>query len=443
MKRKIVVFGQLFLFLLVGSLTLSTAMCADPELRIDPTQRYQTIDGFGASIAYLQGEIFQMKEPYRSEALDLLFKDLGTTILRIRVDNTTAPARGEYQFTKDRAQVWTAQQALKRGVQTVIASTWSAPAWMKDNNRLQDGGHIKPECYGDVADWYAAYLKQYREKFGIPIDYLSLSNEPDLATTYDSMLVTPEEYAKISRMIADRLRAEGIPTKLAGPETMGSADAIFKYAPYILGQDSPLGLFGVHTYASNSLPDLAEIGPAHHIPVWVTEYSKLNKDKETGIDESLTIAQHIHDTLTIGNVNAFLYWGYWWEQGPQGLIIASGFDSYFEPTKRYYMFKQFAKFVRPGAVRIGADAGKTGLQVSAYENGSNLAVVIINKSETAKELKLNLPGDANLAIYVTSEEQDCAPQGKVSVKNGQATTVHIPARAILTLTGDWQYEKTK
>jgi glucosylceramidase len=415
---------------------------ADSELRINPAERYQTIDGFGASIAYMQGEVFQMKEPYRTQALDLLFKDLGATILRIRVDNTTAAAKDQYQFAKDKAQVWTAQQAVKRGIKTVIASSWSAPAWMKDNNQLQDGGHVKPECYQDIANWYVAYLKQYREKFGLPIDYVSFTNEPDFSGAYDSMNVTPDEYLSIAKMIAGSLKKAGIPTKLFGPETEGTALAVSNYAPKILGDDSPMGLFGVHTYAANNLPELAKIQPTYKVPVWVTEYSKLNKDKETGIDESLTIARHIHDVLTIGNANAFLYWGYWWDSGPQGLITASGFDSYFEPSKRYYMFKQFAKFVRPGAVRIGASATGTGLQVSAYENGSNLTMVVINKSAAAQKLNLVVPGNADLTVYMTSEDKDCVPSGKVSIKNGQPTPFNVPARAILTLTGDWTYDKS-
>lgn len=436
--------GILLLLIMIAGITaITTVNAADPELRINPGDRFQTIDGFGASIAYMQGELFKMKEPYRSQCADLLFKDLGATILRLRVDNTTEFAKDEFTFNKDSAQVWTAQQAMKRGIQKIIASTWSAPAWMKDNNQLMDGGHIKPENYDAVAKWYAVYLKQYREKFGVPIDYISLTNEPDLATSYDSMLVTPEEYGKLARTIDARLKADGIPTKLFGPETMGSADAVGKYAPFILGADSPMGMFGTHTYAANDLPGLAEIGPKYHIPVWVTEYAKLQKDREKGIDESLTIANHINTALTVGNVNAFLYWGYWWDEtSPQGLILASAFDSYFETTKRYFMFKQFAKFIRPGAVRIGIDAGSTGLGVSAYENGANLTVLIINKSAAECKMNLVLPGDATLTVYETSDAKDCEQTGKVLVKNGQPTPVVIPANAIITLTGNWKYDKS-
>lgn len=423
---------------------------AEPSLWVNPEVQYQTIDGFGASIAFVTKEVFVMKEPYRTQVLDLLFKDLGTTILRFKTDVNTESMNdnadpfvtdwNNLHFNKDAAQVFVTKQAIARGIKTIISSTWSPPAWMKDNGMLQDGGHVKPECYEEYAEWAAAYIKGYKEKHGINIDVFSITNEPDLATTYDSLLVTPDEYVSLAKAIRNRFKKEGITTKLAGPETMGTVRAVQGFAPKLLAEPRSLDIMGVHTYAENDLPTLAKIGQQYQIPLWVTEWSKLRKDKEKGIDESLTLASHIHEALAIGNVNAFLYWGYWWDEvTPQGLIIASGLDSYYETTKRYYMFKQFSKFIRPGMVRIDAGSDFPTLKVSAYKNDKNLTMVIINKSGPQQKIQLNLPGDGTLDIYETSEEKDSAKTGSIAIKGGQPTSLTIPANAMLTLSGPWKH----
>ena len=453
MIRKFMLVGS-FPFLLLMILIVSiTTYAATPQLVIDPSQRFQTIDGFGASIAFLSNEVFVMKEPYRSEVLDLLFKDLGTTILRLRTNVDTEFTNDNddpfvtnwenLNFKKDAAQVWTAKQALARGVKTIVSSTWSAPPWMKTNNMLHDGGHVRPECIEEFAEWVTAYVKGYNEIHGIPIDVFSLTNEPDLATAYDSMLVTPDEYVQISQAIRRRFEKEKINTRLTGPETMGSLHTITEYVPTLLAEPRSVDILGTHLYAENDLPGLARTAEKYQIPVWVTEWSKLKKNEEKGIDESLTLATMINDALAIGNVNAFLYWGYWWnETTPEGLIIASGFDSWYETTKRYYMFKQFSKFIRPGAVRIAAQSDLSNLKVSAYQNGDNLTVVIINKSNSAKKLELAFPGEGNLSIYETSADKDCEKIGAIKILSKSSNTLNVPANSIITLDGPWKHDSS-
>ncbi len=58
----------------------------------------------------------------------------------------------------------------------IMASPWSAPAWMKDNGEVR-GGHLKPQFYRS----YAVYLAKYIEAmqgFGIGIEALTIQNEP-------------------------------------------------------------------------------------------------------------------------------------------------------------------------------------------------------------------------------------------------------------------------
>ena len=59
---------------------------------------------------------------------------------------------------------------------TFFASPWSPPAYMKTNNDMNNGGHLKKEYYSIWAEYFVKYLKAYRNK-GIDFDKF-LQNEP-------------------------------------------------------------------------------------------------------------------------------------------------------------------------------------------------------------------------------------------------------------------------
>ncbi|MEI0737140.1 glycoside hydrolase [Paenibacillus sp. JTLBN-2024] len=103
----------------------------------------QEIDGFGVSQAGWSDAIYDLQEPVRSEIMDLLFKPdtgIGISIFRGALFPQFNPAPGQYDFNARPDQVWVMQQAKARGVDKLIASTWSPPAWMKTNNSTTHGG---------------------------------------------------------------------------------------------------------------------------------------------------------------------------------------------------------------------------------------------------------------------------------------------------------------
>jgi glucosylceramidase len=57
-----------------------------------------------------------------------------------------------------------------------MASPWSPPGWMKDSGSMI-GGSLLPSMYGPFASYFVKYIQAYAAA-GIPIDYISLQNEP-------------------------------------------------------------------------------------------------------------------------------------------------------------------------------------------------------------------------------------------------------------------------
>src|SRR5437588_115141 len=67
----------------------------------------------------------------------------------------------------------------------LFASPWSPPAYMKDNNDMLHGGHLRPEFYRAWALYYTKFIKSYRQA-GVPIWGITVQNEPMATQTWES-----------------------------------------------------------------------------------------------------------------------------------------------------------------------------------------------------------------------------------------------------------------
>ena len=68
---------------------------------------------------------------------------------------------------------------------TVTAVPWSSPPWMKDNDSYSLGW-LQSQYYGTNTQYFVKYIKAYAAQ-GIPIDYVSVQNEPTCCSGYPSL----------------------------------------------------------------------------------------------------------------------------------------------------------------------------------------------------------------------------------------------------------------
>ncbi len=74
----------------------------------------------------------------------------------------------------------------------LLASPWSPPAWMKTNGDMLHGGKLKKEYYGVYAQYIVKFLTAY-EKEGLPVERLTIQNEPKAVQIWESCIYTAEE----------------------------------------------------------------------------------------------------------------------------------------------------------------------------------------------------------------------------------------------------------
>jgi O-glycosyl hydrolase len=443
-----------------------TAQASSATVIINGDHTYQHITGFGSSEAF--GEAVVVKDSTAAtqrDALNLLYSktsgagltilrneigaDIGTTIEPTAPSSPTAkPAYVPLSATNDdQDQLWFAQTIKKDyGVTNVFADAWSAPAFMKTNDSVDNGGTLcgVPGATCASGDWrtaYANYLRQYAKDYaaaGVPLSYVGPENEADIGPDYDSMIMTPAQTANLLGYLGPTMARSGLSTGTECCATEGwdyaqqYAAAIEAYKP----ASKYTAVFTSHGYTE--APDSSLKGWTK--PVWETEWSTF-QSWDPAWDDGTTAsgfswAQNIYDGLTASNLSAFLYW--WGTATPsfngdnESLVLING--DKVTPSGRLWAFANYSRFVRPGAIRIGSSSADGDLEVTAFRNtNGSTAIVVLNTGTSAQTASFSLHGTGGTYAtpYLTNATHDVAAQARIRVAH-DSFTANVPARALVT-----------
>ena len=444
-----------------------TGRAAASAVTVNDQVSYQQIAGFGASEAFGQAQALRQAPPaLQQKVLSLLYSTVsgaGLTILRneISADSGTtiepkAPARPGATpaylplsaIADDQGQLWLAQAIRKQyGVTNVFADAWTAPAFMKTNNSAINGGTLcgVPGATCASGDWrqaYANYLVQYAKDYaaaGIPLTYVGPENEADLSRNYDTMLLSPAQNADFLHYLGPALARSGTGAKVDCCASQGW-DRAQQYAAAIEADPTASAwtpLFTSHGYSQSPASPLA----GWTKPVWETEWSTFetwDPAWDDGTDASgFAWAQQVYAGLTAAHLSAFLYW--WGSTTPsengdnEGLLLMDTAAGTVTPSGRLWAFANYSRFVRPGAVRIGASSADGALEVLAFRNtDGSVAVVALNTAATAKSATFALVGAGGTAVpYLTDAAHHTAAQPPRPVVHGSFGAT-LPARSLVT-----------
>ncbi len=102
-------------------------------------------------------------------------------------------------------------------------------------------------------------------------------------------------------------------------------------------------------------------------------------------------------------------------------------------SKRLWALAAYSRFVRPGAVRIGARATEDGLKVTAFRNADGGQVVeILNTGTTAVTTDLLTGGDGRATAYLTDATHSVTPVTAVHGRGGRLRADLAP-RSLTTI----------
>jgi glucuronoarabinoxylan endo-1,4-beta-xylanase len=433
---------------------------------INGASTFQTMDGFGFSEAFQRSNLMHGSEGLsaanQKRVLDLLFDrstGAGFSILRngigsspnnssdwMRAIAPTNPGSPNATPTwvwdgSDNSQVWLSQQAMSYGVKTIYADAWSAPGYMKTNGSDSNGGLLcgVPSAGCSTGDWRQAYanmLAKYVDLYaqaGIPITHVGFLNEPDYTPSYASMNSDGAQAADFIKVL-DRTLPSGVKIVCCEPTGWGQANTMLS----AIGSDptafAALDVASGHGYSGAPTYPLSRAKPA-----WQTEWSTFNGwdgSWDGGQDSSgFSWAGKVMTGITSANLSAFLYWwGASQDSDNQGLIGLNG-DSV-KVSGRLWAMANFSRFVRPGAVRIGANSSDSNVRLAAFTNSDgSVAVVALNGANSTSSVSFALNGtgitNGTAVPYLTNSGSNTAAQASIAV-NGGSFTAGIPARSMVT-----------
>ena len=376
----------------------------DAQVTVLAADNKQVIQGFGCATVFAPPNT----SAYTSEEFTRLFGSdngqVGLNILRIRVATDNAWRSVELNHAKT---------VIPLGAR-IIASPWSPPANMKTNNNII-GGSLIP----DSGAAYAKYLNDfanYMSANGASLYAVSVQNEPDISVNYESCDWSADAMRNFIKSHGHLLTS----TKLMAPESFNNN---LTYTNTILndaGAAANLDIVCGHIYGGGIVENA--VAKSLNKEVWMTEHL----DTNTSYTANVNTGVEIHDCLTKANFNAYVWWygkRFYGPIGQDGLV-----------TKRGFVISQFARFIKPGSVRLGTSVNtRSEVLISAYKNGSKKIIVAINTGASNINQKITVQ-DATITEvmpYTTTVSKNAEQGVKIAAANNSFTHI-LPPNSVTT-----------
>lgn len=440
--------------ILVFLLALAVSQVVEAQaVTVTWTNTYQTIDGFGGGNTSTGASMSSGDENF---FFGTGAGQLGMTILRIGLTNNHYDSGDCSSIGASCAGAYVNDmKAVIANGGHVLATPFSPPATMTTNGSTicQNGGGngaLSPGSYGAYATWIANFIKSVQAQ-GANIYAISIQNEPEVCQTYDSALWTAAQMDTfIKTNLGPTLSGAGLTPLVFMPETDVYSD-LSSYGGTCMTDASCYQYVGGSnwhdydaTYPSvNSTPNpWASLNKKY----WQTEGACLFQSfcqyspYVGNMADALSWAALIDSRLVNDNVNAYLWLHLedWWNDGSN--IGLTQNDNTATIAKRAYILGQYARFVRPGWVRVDATHNPlSGVDVTAFkeESSGNFAIVAINQNSSPVNLTFSLagfPSVTSLIPTLTSDSFNLIDQAASNVSGG-AFSYSLPATSVVTFHG--------
>ena len=430
----------------------SSARAANVTVNVDYTNPRQTVEGFGASATWVANDLDAFSPAQQTQILELLYDTSkpGAGLSWVRVgsflcDYNPSPGVFDWNFWGIQSGMrWLQRVNTSYGVNKYVVSTWSPPAWMKDNNSCINGGHVRSQFYPNLAALKIQWLQNAKAQLGFEAQVESVQNEPDHRAGYDSCEWTTSE---LNTFVVNHLRpalaSSGLISKLMAPEVSFYSNFDNAWGFPLLNDANmraAVNIVATHGYGrTDKFENPCNSCAQFNKPIWQTEDSNLDGRYNGSIDEGLTWSTEIFKALNSGRFSA---WFYWWvmtlQNDNQGLLNVNPATDSVQVPKRLYVVGQFSRFIRPDSVMLGSTSSDATLQVTAVRpvTGS-VAIVLSNTGKTSHTVTVNLTGTnppASVTPHRTSASENQAQLSPINISAG-AFTITIPAKSVVTVVG--------
>ncbi len=475
-RRRMQIASTISVFLTIMTLVtmqvvnISAAQAAGYTVTVTPSQKYQTLQGWGTSMAWWANIIGGWSNSQRTALADALYSPtlgIGLNVLRYNFGAdgpgnvchnqmkeghnvpTFEPTKGNYVWTNDANQLWFAQAAKARGATVFEGFVNSAPAWMLYNSCTAGGPNgaenLSTAHYADFASYLATIDKHFHDSFGITLQTIDPFNEPShtwwkSTNTQEGMRVTPASQSAIIPLVAKAFAQNGASayTVISAPDDNTVGQSINDYNGYSSTAKADMTQWNTHSYGGSDTDRTnayQNIGQTDHKRLWMSEWGTGTQSSPMAAalrlsSQILDDEQHLHPTAWVG-------WQAVNEAGDSpnslwGLAYRDSNNNISYPA-RYYAMGNYSKYISQGSQMLGnSDANS----FTAYNASTQTLTVVTTNSSTSKEtISYNLAnfstGGTSAIVHQTSASQNLKRLSDISI-SGKKFSTTLPAQSITT-----------
>ncbi len=398
-------------------------------IKIYEDVKYQRILGFGGAITESSGYILsQLSQENRDKIMNLYFKENGYNFIRIHIGSCDFSLNNYSNISENDDSLLTFSierekkyiiPALKLALSInpeikIIASPWSPPAFMKDNNDRNYGGKLLKKYYSLWAEYIAKFIKEF-EKEGIYIWGITLQNEPLAVQIWDSCIFTPEEEGDfLVNYIYPVFEKYGLlDRKILIWDH--NKELVYERGKAILSNElAKKYTYGVayHWYSGDHFDNLRIFH--ENFPDKILINTEATQESGISSDPWSVAKRYIHHI--IGDLNNFsngwLDWNILLDEngGPNHVknycdapIIAETTKDEFYIRDHYFAIGHISRFVKEDSIRLGVSSFNSYLEITAFQNKDNVSVIISNPTDNSFNSYLIYKGEIlNLTILPDS-----------------------------------------
>jgi glucosylceramidase len=429
---------------------------------VDSTQKYQTMEGFGA--AFTDSATYLLMEVEPSSSLSATLDDLftlkgdgiGLSFMRIPMGATdiarsvysfddmpvgsTDPTLANFSIAHDQKDILPLiKQAKTLNPQMkLMANPWSPPGWMKDPASMSPvsmlGGTLLMTTANETAfaNYFVKYLQAYAAA-GVPIDYISLQNEPlNITTSLPSMGMSDStQLALLQGYVLPALTANNIATKVLVYDHNWDTPS---YPEYVLNGLTTQqltqvagtawhgygGAPGAQQLVQNQFPSLGAWQTEHSGGTWVTDQftsdfleitQVLRNSAKSYVKWSLALNENLGPNLTqdagLGGCDTCT-----------PIVTVNSSSGAVTKDIEFYTLGHYSKYVLPGAVRVYS-SNTPAIASVAFENpDGSMALIAYNNSTSSQAFAVQwgtqsfsytLPATAAATFTWTGVQTDAQP----------------------------------
>ncbi|KAJ0000455.1 hypothetical protein NQD34_012297 [Periophthalmus magnuspinnatus] len=401
------------------------------RINISRSQKYQKIRGFGGAMTDAAAiNIMSLSSGAQDKLLRQYFSSegIGYSVVRVPMAScdfstrlyTYADTPEDYNLnhftlapedTQHKIPLLLRAQSMSPEPLSLLASAWSAPAWMKTNGALIGKGSLKGSPGGkEHKTWAQYYIRFFEEyaKYNLTFWALTTGNEPSAGKmtnySFQALGFTPEEQRDwVALDLGPALHSSQF--KNTHVLILDDNRLLLSHWAKVVLSDVHAGRYihgvAVHWYFDGLVPPGPSLGTTHHLYPEYYLFGTEACEGFTPIDRGVKLGswyraeQYAHDILEDLNhyVVGWTDWNLALDQtgGPNWVknfvdspIIVDAQNDIFYKQPMFYAMAHFSAFLWRGSQRVGVSASvKTELEYTAFIRPDGAVVlVILNRSSS-------------------------------------------------------------